>query len=75
MYREAYACARRSYNLQLDGRQCELTTLCLWGTGKIHLVKPSKFTTETHVGAERAVFLDFHRGQLGFRLFAELPEG
>ncbi|GAB9464461.1 hypothetical protein Gpo141_00001891 [Globisporangium polare] len=52
VYRDAYECARRTYNLRQDERQRAVTrlefktTLYLWATGKIHLTKSPKFTTE-----------------------------
>lgn len=77
---ENYECARASYNWKLKGQQREMTpieleTMYLWVTGQIHLDKPPKFISETHTGQEQDAFLQFHRTELGFRLYARLPAG
>ena len=46
-----------------------------WATKKLFLTEKPRFTYATHTSAERAVFDDFHRDHLGYRLYAVLPHG
>ncbi|KAJ0412322.1 hypothetical protein ATCC90586_009512 [Pythium insidiosum] len=72
-YYEHYACASAAATLKRDGDQRPMTpleqeTLRLWIQRQIHLPEPPTFLKETHTGAERDEFADYHRDHLGFRL-------